>query len=78
MVLQCHRSALELTTSISLENTQRCAVFQEEDSLSGCSSSTNSSPDESTEPTNNTVDFRTNTTTLMIVDISKEHEESWD
>ena len=76
------RSALELTASVSLESTHTCAVFQEEDSLSGCSSSTNTSSDDSTEPTNSNIDTgvrpSVSEATQKVANDNKEIEESWD
>lgn len=76
-----YRSALELSPSIRLEQTHTCAVFEEEDSLSGCSStdhSTNGTPDESTEPTDSSVDLLVSDAAQKVAGDDKESKECWD
>lgn len=70
-----YRSALELNPSIKLEQTLTCAVFQEEESLSGCSSQ-HSSTDESTEHTYSNVD--SDGTLLVVASNGKDNGECWD
>ena len=72
------RSALELTTSITLEHTNTCAVFQEVDSISDCSSE-HSTHDESAEPGNSTIDIGVSSTTQMSGnDSNNKNGESWE
>ena len=56
-------------------------MFQEEDSLSGCSStdhSANGTPDESAEPTNSNVDILVSDAAQRVASDDKETKECWD
>jgi hypothetical protein len=75
MFIARYRSALELSPSIRLEQTRTCAVFQEEDSLSGCSSDHSSPHDESDEPNDTNVDVLG---TQANDDDDRESGECWD
>ena len=72
MFIACYRSALELSLTIKLEQTRTCAVFEEVDSLSGCSSD-HSTGDESDE---DNVDILP--TQMEEIGDDKESGECWD
>ena len=72
MVIACYRSALELSPSIKLEQTRTCAVFEEMDSLSGCSS------DHSTRDGSDEGNVDILPTRIEEIGDDKESGECWD
>ena len=72
MSIACYRSALELSPSVKLEQTRMCVVFEEEDSLSGCSS------DHSTRDGSDESNVDVLPTQMVVIGDDKESGECWD